>query len=588
MSQLIKQFVNAKQRGCRRRVLGCLALIGLCLLGCGLFFWLVQTSHAAPLRQEDDPLAIYLLIDNSQSMFEKDGIGSDPDQLRIDAARLFTTYLGTEDGRFTHQCGVIFFGTDAQHIVPLTRLNSDTRRRQLYDIIQNPPQMGWTNHLAALEMAYDQFQQRGDANGRFAIVLLTDGKPELGPNTTSAEQNAYLAQLRTMRQKLAQAKIPLFIILLANQTTDADSEISTLWQPLWQDMAQATHPGRYYEARQAQDLFTIYHDIVVTLTNNSTTGTIIDSQIGATGLRQTVAVEPNLDRLTFVISKSSPDITVTIQPPPNSTPELQKAGTATEEVWTIDTPPSGNWTILASGSGKLIVWKDYRALLATTAPVPTASPQPTATALPTATPTPTATIIPTATATLRPTATPRPRLPMQEPDAPANAATPKPFWPWLLTVALGSLITAVFLHRSRHRPHLTGSIRILSGAPVAYFELEPYRKATLTLGLPPADIPLAAALEQLTLTVGATADDILLSTPMALTINGRSLPNTIQLPHTLHDNDLITFGDLTLRYENLRLRRTQFPPAPSRRSPLSPTRPTPLPRFSNPPNRFGN
>lgn len=585
MPDFIHTYLKQKQHSCRRRSLSCLGLIALVLiLSCGLIFWAVQTTAAAPATQTDDPLAIYLLIDNSQSMFEKDGIGTDPDQLRIDAARLFTTHLGTENGRSAHQCGIIFFGSDAQLTVPLTPLNSPQHRQQLYQQIQDPPQMGWTNHLAALQLAYAQFQQHNDQNGRPALILLTDGKPESKPNSP-IEPDTYLTQLQAMGKLLDQANIPLFIILLANETTDADSEITTRWRPLWQEMA----PNRYYEARQATDLFAIYHDIVVTLTDSHSDGTIIDSPVDAAGLRQTISVEPNLARLTLVVSKSSPDISVTIHPPAHAAPTVQQTGTATEEVWTVDNPHPGNWTIEANGQGHLTVWKDYRPLAATVTPLPTSSSTSTATASstpasrPIVTSSPTA--VPTTAPTLTPTATPLPAPPAVAPTPPSTSTPQRPLWPWLLGTATLIITTAVFFlhhHRRRQRPLLTGTLRLLSGTPAATLELEPHRKTKLTLGLPPADIPLAAARDQLTLQAGSTADDIQLSAPVPLTINGVNQPNTAQLPHSLRDNDLIRFGNLTLRYENLRLRRSQSrPPHPAPRDPFVSPQPTPLPRFTN-------
>ncbi|MCA9936946.1 MAG: VWA domain-containing protein [Anaerolineales bacterium] len=261
--------IGRKRRGCRRLSLGCASLLLLlALVACGLLFWVMvfqpQTAAAAYLTP-DNLLAVTLLIDNSHSMFELGGQGSDPQLLRLDAARLFISYLGVDNPQADHACSVIFFGSEAQVVVPMTRLADDQRRQDIYHLIQNPPRMGWTDHVAALALA--QSQPLAEPIGRQpAFILLTDGKPDWSNEATEAEKQAYAARLRQVSQQLTQSETPLFIILLANDATDADPDIARIWQPLWQEMAAATAPGQFYEARQADDLVSIYHDIVVILT----------------------------------------------------------------------------------------------------------------------------------------------------------------------------------------------------------------------------------------------------------------------------------------------------------------------------------
>ena len=205
-----------------------------------------------------------------------------------------------DDSRFTHECGVIFFGTEAELIVPLARLNDDQRRQEILALIQSPPRMGWTDQVNALKAAMDQLD---NASEQPALVLLTDGKPEWSSQPTLQEQKAYIQELKRIGKELADAEVPISIILLANEATDSDPDIANIWQPLWEEMANATLPGRFYIARQAEDLVDIYHDIVVALTGSRTAGPIIQATVGAGGLRETIPVEANLSRLTLVESQ---------------------------------------------------------------------------------------------------------------------------------------------------------------------------------------------------------------------------------------------------------------------------------------------
>jgi len=158
-------------------------------------------------------------------MYEKGGLGSDPDLLRIEAARLFLTYLGVDSGGAVYRLGVIFFGGEAQLVAPPTSLSDDSRRAELARLIADPPRPSWTNPQAALDLAEATFTGLA---GRRAVVLLTDGKPELSSNPTPQETAEAISRLQATAARLAAAEIPLFIILLQNQATDADPEIDPI------------------------------------------------------------------------------------------------------------------------------------------------------------------------------------------------------------------------------------------------------------------------------------------------------------------------------------------------------------------------
>jgi len=576
LAQIFADFSHAL-RGCRMRALGCFILVLLLLAGlCGFLFWGVGRI-LADSPSDAQPLSVYLLIDNSQSMFDLNGTGSDPDMLRIDAARLFISYLGIDDSDLDHECGVIFFGGRADVVVPLTRLSEDGRRAQMLELIQNPAHIEWTDHVQALQLAMDQLPQRASGQ-RPAFVLLTDGKPELEDGSEKNDE-AYLAELRRISEQMAAQDVPLFIILLANEATDADADIAGLWKPLWQEMALATPPGRFYEARQASDLLAIYHDIVVALAGSRTAGPIIQGDVGPAGVRQTVPVEENLQRLTLVVSKSKPDLSVAVLLP-DGTPLSEKqsgvrhagqAGLTPEEIWTIDTPTAGDWTILISGEGQVIVWKDYRPAPPppTLTPVPTMTPQPTLTPEPTMTPVPTDTPTPTPTMQPEPSATavPAPVIQVKEPPqeaaaVPADAQSPSPtrMWPAVI-LCLGAILTlVVFRRQRRHRPFVSGSLRHLSGPGFLdagqVQELDTLRRAVVTVGPAPANVPLAGADGSFTIRLGQPINgdyEMIIQGSEEILVNDRPLEKET----ALEDAAIITSGSTKLQYENLRLRQAQ-------------------------------
>ncbi|MBX3057916.1 MAG: VWA domain-containing protein [Anaerolineae bacterium] len=560
---------NQPHKGCGSCAVGCfiLWLLTIVLL-CGGLLWLTsRTVGAAAARL---PLAVWLLIDNSNSTFEMGGVGSDPDLLRMDAARLFLTYLGVDERGLTHQAGVIFFGSTAETAVPLTPLTDDEQRAQLFAQIANPPRMGWTDHLAALTMAQEQLATLTTPHYP-AIIMLTDGKGEWADSSTQnpipEEQTAYITALRQKSQELADADIPLFIILLANEVTDADPDIAAIWQPLWQEMSAANPSGRFYVARTADQLPDIYHDIVVALTERQTAGVVLDTAVTGHSL-QTLEIPAGLAQITLVIRKSSPTQTITIQTPGQVTlaedlPFARHAGghgagdAGREEIWVIEQPPPGMWTLRLDGSGQITIWQDYL-------PAPTPVPVPTVLATATITsppvhPTAVATIAATVTAAPSPTTTRAVIAPATSLDKPImrppDTSTPGPRWPWAAAgVVLTGMGTAVlYWRRQRQRPCVTGLLRLAEGHTT--IDLDGLNRPVITVGQPPADVPIPGATARAIIRPGASlgdAHEILISGRGDLRVNGRPVTGETNLA----DTAVIHLGNgVQARYENLRLRR---------------------------------
>lgn len=572
-------YAHLKQ-GCFRRLWGCF-LFGFLffIFFCLLLAWAVKETQA----QSAQPLSVYLLIDNSNSMFEKEGIGSDPDLLRLDAARLFLSYLGI-DSQTIHRCGIIFFGSQAQVIAPLTPLTDQQRRDEIFSLLVDPPRMAWTDHVAALQLAFSQLQTE-TPNGRSVIILLTDGKPEWDNTPTAEETAEYRQQLTGISDQLAEAGIPLFIILLANEATDADPEIRQVWQPAWQQITAVTAPGQFFTARQATELVGIYHEIVVRLTDGQTDGPVLQAVANPAGVEKTLLIEPHLLRLTLVISKSDPATQVTVIRPDGKTltavsPTVHYAGQpglTTEEVWAIDTPPPGQWVVRLTGEGQVTVWKDYEIIPIT--PSATAFPTSTETAVSTPTFSPSSTPLPVSTPLpiiLQPAST-RPK----EDGVPTKIeglATPgSSHWLWGIPVVLSVLVGGGYgwWRQVAHRPMVSGVLRVLPGPNTTdgttVIDLDTLSCPQVTVGTPPADIVLSGATGQVTIYPGAAVGDtyqLLITGSGQVYLDGEPLTTS----RTLVDAAIITLGVPPgplhrLQYENLRLRAAQLdkviePPTP--------------------------
>ncbi len=380
---------------------GCgIVLLLLLLLACTSCVLLGALVGRATASETHTGLDVILVVDNSNSTFDKGGIGSDPELWRIEAAQMFINYLGVDSGQFFHRLGVVFFGGEAELMVPLTPLADQARRAEMASLIANPQRMDWTDPLAALELARDTVMGERVGGGQPVVVLLTDGKPEWDGNATIVERQAAVKELEQMGQDYAANGIRLFTILLSNEATDADPEIETVYTPMWNELAQTTK-GRFYPVRQADDLIDIYHDILVVLSELQTDGQIVEAELEEETQVEMVAVEPGLARVTFVVRTGQTvgqdaDLTVTIHRPDGEVlrpddANVQHAAHGTTAIWAIAYPQPGNWTVVMAGRGTVSVWKDYLV-----APVtPTVMPSPTPLPTMTCTPTPAPTVIPT-------------------------------------------------------------------------------------------------------------------------------------------------------------------------------------------------
>ena len=342
-------------------------MLFLCLALCALAVFLV--GRASAQGAEPLPLDVLLLIDHSNSMWDKDGVGSDPDLLRVQAANLFVAYLGVDTARIGNRLGVIHFGGESVLVAPLTLLDSTGRRQAIRAAIANPHRLDWTDPLEALQLAYETLfpepEDQRDPARQPVVILLTDGKPELCPAPSPEERAAYVADLRALVDRFREQGCPIFTIALSNEATDADPEIQTVYRNLWQEIAARTPPAEYHEARTADDLLRIYHAIVARLTGAEPDAPVIETSVDGRAV-ETVTVETGLAQVTLVVLRSDPALEVRLlrpggapaRPDDADVRHTGKPGVTREEVWAITNPRPGRWSLELQGYGTVLVWDD--------------------------------------------------------------------------------------------------------------------------------------------------------------------------------------------------------------------------------------
>lgn len=181
--------------------------------------WLVWATGQEVLAAP--PMRAVILFDNSGSMRQ-----NDPQRLSHMAAQLFLDLARPLD-----QVGLVAFSDDAVPLVPLTTLSSPEARRPFTVMLRSLRFDGQTTDLGvALRAGLSSFPERPAEQSRDLVLLLTDGKLDLGPQRRDAEPMA----LEYIRETLLLAYQERGIALYTIAFTEAAD------RALLQGLAQAT------------------------------------------------------------------------------------------------------------------------------------------------------------------------------------------------------------------------------------------------------------------------------------------------------------------------------------------------------------
>ncbi len=192
--------------------------VGLAALVAGLGYWFFLRQPLRPAAVASEPVMsydIFLVLDHSGSMI-RGKEASDPEGLRVHAARYFIDYLKSfarEGAR--DRVGVVNFATDApgtlQH--PLADLQDPTAvevlKKKIRDYAAEAVARGdresreflrWTSFIRAFEAVRDLYLRAKDPKplSTPVLILFTDGEPEDARRLT---KEAYFAELRRFTEE---------------------------------------------------------------------------------------------------------------------------------------------------------------------------------------------------------------------------------------------------------------------------------------------------------------------------------------------------------------------------------------------------
>ena len=200
------------------------------------------TTSAAARHADTNKFDVVLLIDQSLSMWECSGPGSDPEQVRVDAANLIIQYLGADSSNANYRIGIVHFGGSAVQMAPLTDVGIEEMRQQLAGVILNPEPIPWTNPEAAMLLAHDMLARDQRTDGRRVVVLLTDGEP-IWPDNQPMTDALYRQQLQSAVDQFVRDDIELVLVQLTNPATTCNQNAIAEWLVTWQTLVEQTGDG---------------------------------------------------------------------------------------------------------------------------------------------------------------------------------------------------------------------------------------------------------------------------------------------------------------------------------------------------------
>jgi len=292
------------------------------LLILGLFLFFI-TANAFSAEKGMD---VALVLDTSGSMKK-----NDPNQLRIQAAKLFVNLLSRKD-----RVSLVGFSNRAYAITPLLPLNSRKNETKLLKAIDRMSTNGrYSNLHDALEGGYDLLKSQKSEDRTRHIILMSDGKMDLG----NKERNLKLLEktLEKLTPKLSKEDIKVHTIAFTR-----DSYI-----PLLKLAAEDTG-GQFILLKDANGIHQVFENIFER-TKSPETLPVEDGSF---------VVDKNVKEVTIVASKFKHDTLITIQSPDGEEITLDNYKKNVNwyqarkfDLVTIKNPLPGYWRIKYSEGG---------------------------------------------------------------------------------------------------------------------------------------------------------------------------------------------------------------------------------------------
>jgi len=305
-----------------------------CLISCIFLTFVGIISYPTNANAAEEGMNIALVLDTSGSM-----VKNDPNQLRIQAAKLFVSLLSAED-----KVSLVGFDRRATPVTPLLNLNTAQNEKKILSSIEKLSANGQLSNLHdALLRGYKLL--KSSKSGEKHIILMSDGKMDLG----NKEVNLRLLEktLDELTPKLSKENIKVHTIAFT-----PDSYI-----PLLKLAAEDTR-GQFVMLDNANKIHQVFEKLFERTKSPEMLPLNEDSFV----------VDKSVDELTIVASKFHPNSKITLESPDGTEISLDNKPNNIKwfkarkfDLITIKKPKAGYWLIKYSeGGNKAYIASDIK------------------------------------------------------------------------------------------------------------------------------------------------------------------------------------------------------------------------------------
>ena len=308
--------------------------VSFLFLACAIFY--ASNSHSTSEGSNSLPLDVVLVMDSSGSMKR-----TDPQDLRKPAAKLFISLLDDKD-----RASVVSFSDKGYPVAFFTPVKGKQNEEKLFAAVDRISNKGvYTNLLGAVEGAMRVINRNPLPNRKQIIVLMTDGKMDLGNDTNNNANSEKL--FNELVPQLKKQNIELHTIAFTDESDKAYLE----------KIALGTG-GKFNLAQNNKQL----HDVYTAIFEQNKQPNMLPFN------GEKFTVDSAIKEVTIVGSKETEDVVLSLQNPngeiytAKNKPEAMKWFTAQAfDLITITNPKAGEWQIKASnGKNKAYVITDLK------------------------------------------------------------------------------------------------------------------------------------------------------------------------------------------------------------------------------------
>lgn len=277
---------------------------------------------------------VVFVLDASGSMED-----TDPNNLRFDATKLFLGLLANE-GNYV---GSVVFSTDIIKTTNINLVNGAEDKNNIESDIESCEVGGWTGIGTALNKGVEMLNQNGNKNLQSVIILLSDGKSELGNEDDLVKCNELKAKAINSARK---NDIKIYTVGL---NSDGGADINELKQ-----ISDATS-GKCKEVKNAADLKGVFAEFYNLIYGTSTT-IIFEGKVPSNGKIDRAFSIPNagVEEVNIIISSKSSIKNMQLDKPSGenmSVDDVKKLTTASKSfsITKLTKPEGGEWNLTAEG-----------------------------------------------------------------------------------------------------------------------------------------------------------------------------------------------------------------------------------------------